>query len=68
MGVMPTFTRNKVTKRGEVGVKTPDAAEDVGEEDRGTAGVEERTKVREEEEKRDRVLPGDDHLPSEINR
>jgi hypothetical protein len=65
---MPTFTKNKVTKRGEVGVKTPDAAEDVGEEERGTAGVEERTKEREEEASGEKVLPGDEHLPSQINR
>jgi hypothetical protein len=65
---MSTFTKNKVTKQGEVGAHTPDASEDVGEEQMGTAGVEERTKEREREKRGDAVEKGDEHPVKRLNR
>ena len=65
---MPTFTKNKVTKQGEVGVHTPDAAEDVGDEERGPAGVEERTAEHEAERESQPVEEGDEHPLKRLNR
>ena len=65
---MTTFTKNKITKQGEVGAHTPDAGEDVGEEDLGPAGVEQRTKTREQENRRAPVEKGDEHPVKRLNR